>query len=133
MNTRTSACVAVFPVQLGMGHIEAVGRVPQKDHSQNRHEIIAGSKLGICPQIIGGFPKIGLEFFDILECVVAHNFLLFQNPSIYELTLILHLFQIFVQFKRTRIHRVLTRTYNPSQSSNANLRWLVLFPDPSRG
>jgi len=50
----------------------AIGSVAEKDYSENRHEVVAGRKLGVGPEIIRGFPEVGFELFDIVEGFVGH-------------------------------------------------------------
>jgi len=63
------------------GSLEPICRVPQKDNAENRHEIVAGSKLRIGAKVIGRFPKIRLKFFDIFQAVERHLLSRFKRKS----------------------------------------------------
>jgi hypothetical protein len=57
---------------LGLRSFKAIRRVAEKDHAQDRHEVIAGSKLGVGAEVVCCFPEVGFELFDVFEGLVGH-------------------------------------------------------------
>ena len=47
--------------------------MPEKDDAQHGHEIIAGRQLGVGAKLVGRFPQVGFEFFDIVEHAAVHD------------------------------------------------------------
>ena len=43
------------------------GHYPAK--KGGRRKAVAGSELRIGAEVVGSFPEIGFEFFDVLECI----------------------------------------------------------------
>ena len=52
--------------------LKAVGGETEENHAQHRHEVVAGSEFRVGAEVFRGLPEVGLEFFDVLEGVVAH-------------------------------------------------------------
>ena len=43
----------------------AVVGVAQKDQAEYRHRIFGSGELGVCPQLVGGFPEFVFELLDV--------------------------------------------------------------------
>ena len=50
-----------------MRGLEAVGRVPEEDHAQHGHEVVAGGELGVGAEVVRGLPEVGFELLDVFE------------------------------------------------------------------
>jgi hypothetical protein len=65
--TRKLACLVGF--DLTVCSFEPIGCMPEKDYTENRHEIVARSEFRIGAEIVRSFPEILLELFNIFECI----------------------------------------------------------------
>ena len=59
-------------LDLVVGRLKAIGGVTEKDHAQDRHEVVAGGELRVGAEVVRGFPEVGFELFDVIEGFVGH-------------------------------------------------------------
>jgi hypothetical protein len=60
-------------IDCGLGHVKAIGRMAQEDQAHDGHEVFIRRQIGVRPQIVGDFPKVGTEFLDPLKVVGRHG------------------------------------------------------------
>src|SRR2546430_6400366 len=59
-------------LDLPLRHLEPVRRVPEEDHAQHRHEVVARGELGVGAEVVRGLPEGGLELLKILVGAAGH-------------------------------------------------------------
>jgi hypothetical protein len=60
-------------LNLSRRRFEAIRRMAQEDHPQDRHKVVTGGELGVGPEVVRRFPEVGFEIFDIVEGFVDHT------------------------------------------------------------
>jgi hypothetical protein len=56
-------------LDLGFDGEKAVRGVPQENQPEDGHGILRGIEMGVCPELVGSFPKVG---FKLAEFFAGH-------------------------------------------------------------